>query len=112
MTRPKRALSADKVVGQELGDRGVGPAGQVLLHHPRHVAEELRAVRARRDAAPAHRQLADALHRRVDVVELVDDRVELGHPGRGAGIDVFLLRARQRLVAEARQAERDQVVDA
>src|ERR1051326_7840460 len=48
---------------------------------------------------------------RIDVIQLVDDRVELRDPVRAAGIVNLLLRARQLLIAETRQRERDHVVD-
>ena len=48
---------------------------------------------------------------RIDVIELVHDRIELRHPSGRAGIEVAFARARERLVAEARQHERDQVLD-
>ena len=49
--------------------------------------------------------------RRIDVIELVDDRIELGHPRLEARIRRLLLRPRDRLIAKARQTERNHVVD-
>ena len=54
----------------------------------------------------------DAVLLRSDVIQLVDDRVQLRNPGiGGAAIEPFLARAIERLIAEARQRERDQIVD-
>src|SRR6185369_8204516 len=55
---------------------------------------------------------ADARQFGIDVIQLVDDGVELRHPRFGAGIKTLLPRSIQRLIAEARQREREHVLDA
>ena len=47
----------------------------------------------------------------IDVIELVDDGIELGHPVGGTRIEIPLARPFERLIAEAREHERDQVLD-
>ena len=81
------------------------------LHHLGDVLVEQRTVRARRAAAVGALDRADAGLGRIDVVELVNDRIELRQPRLADGVQVGLARARQRLVAEPRQHERDQVLD-
>ena len=49
--------------------------------------------------------------RGIDVIQLVDDRVELRHPRLGARIETLFARPVERLIAEARQRERDHVLD-
>ena len=53
----------------------------------------------------------DARQLRIDVKELVHDRVELRDPRIGARIEPFFLRPIERLVAEPGQRERDHVLD-
>jgi hypothetical protein len=67
--------------------------------------EELGAVRVRRHAAVGAQDASDAASFRIDVIQLVHDRVELGHPGLRRGIEDVLARACEGLIAEPRQTE-------
>ena len=57
-------------------------------------------------------ELAQPGGRGIDVIELVDDRVELGDPRLGAAVELGFPGSFERLLAEARQHERDEVFDA
>ena len=96
---------------KEVVDLRIGPGGQILLDHFDHVFEEACAVAVRRVRAVFALHAADAGPLRIDVVQLVDDRVELGDPVRLSRIMRSLPRSRQRLVSEAGQREREQVID-
>src|SRR5262245_7620019 len=66
----------------------------------------------RRIAAVGPNQLANAGRIRVDVVELVNDRVELGEPAGGVRrIQIRFSRTVERLITESRQDEGDEVLD-
>ena len=54
---------------------------------------------------------ADSPLLRIDVIQLVDDRIEFRDPGVRAGVEALLPRTVERLIAEAGQGERDQIVD-
>jgi hypothetical protein len=56
-------------------------------------------------------KLRNAAAVRVDVVQLVDDRVELRHPGLTARIEQLLARPGEHLIAESWQGERNQIAD-
>ena len=56
--------------------------------------------------------MADAARGRIDVIELVHDRVEFGDPRREVVVELRFPRSLERLFAEARQHERDEVLDA
>src|SRR6185295_6443090 len=53
---------------------------------------------------------ADAGQFRLDVIELVNDGVELRNPRVGARVEALLPRTIERLIAEARQRERQHVL--
>ena len=57
---------------------------EVLLHHAHHVLEEPVAVTVGGIGAVGALHPADARPLGIDVIELVDDRVELGDPVRPA----------------------------
>jgi hypothetical protein len=47
---------------------------------------------------------------RIDVIELVHDRVQLGHPGLGVFVETPLARSLERLIAEPGQRKRHEVL--
>ncbi len=97
---------------EEIVGGGVGLGVQVVRHHLRDLGEELRPVAVRRVGAVALLDAADARLIRIDVIELVNHRVELRNPRiAGAPVEALLARARERLIAEPRQRKRDQVLD-
>ncbi len=96
---------------EEVEEGRVRAGVEIALHHLRHFLVELRTMGAVRIAAVGPHELPDAGCRRIDVVELVHDRVELCEPGGRAGIERRLARPVERLVAEAREHEGNQVGD-
>src|SRR5262245_38228550 len=54
---------------------------------------------------------ADPIQLGIDVIQLVDDGIQLRDPRIGARIQMFLAGSIERLIAEAWQRKRDQVLD-
>ena len=104
-------LERRKIVFEEFVHRRIGIGRQIRLHHVGDVLVEERTVRAHRIAPVGAHEPADPRLGRIDVIELVDDGVELGNPTGRAGIEIGLARSLERLVAEAREHERDQILD-
>src|SRR5262249_44069992 len=50
------------------------------------------------------------LELRIDVIELMNDGIEFGDPRLGARVEALLPRSVERLITEARQRERDEVL--
>src|SRR5947209_19062080 len=69
------------------------------------------AVAMRRVRTVAALDAADALLLGIDVIELVNHRIELRHPRRRARIEPLLPRSIERLIAETRKRERQHVLD-
>ncbi len=81
------------------------------MHHVRDLLEELLAVAVRGVRAVLALDAPDAGEIGIDVIQLVHDGVELGDPRLGARIELLFARSIERLIAEARQRERDHVFD-
>ena len=108
---PVPGLERGEVVLEKLVQRRIGVRRQIRLHHVGDVLVEERTVRTHRVVPVGADESADPGLGRVDVIELVDDGVELGNPTRSIGIEIGFARSFERLIAEAREHERDQILD-
>ena len=100
-----------EVVAEEVVDLRRRAAVQVCLDHAGHLLEELLPVAVGGVGPVFLLDAPDAGELGIDVIELVHHRVDLRDPRIRAGIELLLARTIERLVAEARQRERDHVLD-
>jgi hypothetical protein len=101
-----------EVVLEEFVERRIGVASDIRLHHVGDFLIELGPVRMRGIASVGANQLPDTSSVGIDVVELVNDRVELRQPSWSVGrIEISFAGTVERLITKSRQHERDQVLD-
>ena len=104
-------LEKAEIFAQKIDHGSRRLAREIRVHHLGDFFEEPLAVAVRRVGAVATLDPPDSGELRIDVIQLVNHRVELRNPWIRARIKTFLARSIERLIAEPRKRERDHVLD-